>query len=362
MTPRPRRLSSLGPSQSVLVTGGAGFMGSAFIRHLLAAPSLTARVVNLDALTYAAGPEHLAALAPQRYCFVEGDIRDFALVSDLVTRHDVRLIVNFAAETHVDRSLHEAGPFIGTNVVGTQTLLDVLRRHPAVHLHHISTDEVFGPWTEDRPCPESAPYRPQSPYAASKAAADHLVRAAAHSHDLSVTLTHATNNYGPRQFPEKLVPLTILRCRDGGPIPIYGDGRQSRDWLHVDDHARAVHTVLETGERGQSHNVSAREERRNLELVARILDAYAAITSTSRADLDALITHVADRPGHDRRYALDPSRLEALGWRSEVPLAAGLEATVRWYLDHPAWLEAVTHEGYQTWIRAHYGSSTSRLK
>jgi dTDP-glucose 4,6-dehydratase len=343
---------------NVLVTGGAGFIGSAFIRYLFRQPSFSGHVVNLDLLTYAANPDNIAgAVDDMRYRLVRGDIRDEALVKSLCEQHAVDCIVNFAAESHVDRSIVSPSAFVQTNIVGTFHLLEVVRRRPSVHFHHVSTDEVYGSLGKQGLFHEQSPYRPNSPYAASKAASDHLVRAYAHTYGLSVTLSNCSNNYGPYQFPEKLIPLMILNMFEGKPLPIYGDGSNVRDWLHVDDHADALWTILKRGVRGVTYNIGGDSERTNLGLVRELIESVAAVTKLDVEALRGLIRFVKDRPGHDQRYAVDATKLKReLGWHPRHDLSAGLSSTVQWYAANSAWIERVRSGAYREWIELNYGS------
>ena len=348
-----------------IVTGGAGFIGSAFV--IMARARGWARIVNLDALTYAGNPENLAGLAGDPgHEFVHGDICDGALVARLLSGRRPAAVVNFAAESHVDRSIHDAAPFLRTNVLGTQTLLDAARGHlgtlgqaarSAFRFLHVSTDEVYGTLGPgDPPFRETTPYAPNSPYAASKAAADHLVRAAHHTHGLPTLVTNCSNNYGPRQFPEKLIPLVICNAREGRPLPVYGDGMQVRDWLHVDDHCEALRRVLEAGRPGETYNVGGGNERSNLHVVraiCRILDELEP-AATPREEL---ISFVPDRPGHDRRYAIDAAKIRAeLGWAQRIRFEEGLRDTVRWYLANAAWVERVRSGAYRDWLQTNYAN------
>jgi dTDP-glucose 4,6-dehydratase len=352
---------------TVLLTGGAGFIGSCFVRLLLERdPGV--RVVNLDALTYAGSLANLTDLPdPGRHVFVHGDVCDGALVADLLRRHDVGTIVHFAAESHVDRSISGPAPFLRTNVIGTLTLLEAARaawiddgRTPEDRrFHHVSTDEVFGSLEPgDPPCDEAAAYDPSSPYAASKAASDHLVRAYARTYGLPVTITNSSNNYGPRQFPEKLVPLVILNAVAGRALPVYGEGAQARDWIYVTDHCEAVLEVLRRGRPGATYHVGGGNQPTNLEVVRRvcaILDER--LPDSPHAPHANLIRFVEDRPGHDRRYALDASRVRhELGWRPTHSLESGLRATVEWYLENPDWVRATLDRSeYREWMTRHYG-------
>ncbi len=334
---------------TLLVTGGAGFLGSWFVRHWLAAGG--GRVVVLDKLTYAGSRAALASVESDiRLVFRHGDIGDGSLVGGLLTEFKPEAIVNFAAETHVDRSIDAPSPFVATNVVGTcqllQASLDYWRsmapkEQAAFRFLHISTDEVYGPIIAPERATETFPYRPSSPYAASKAAADHFVRSYQRTYGLPTMLVHPANNYGPFQFPEKLVPLVILNAAEGKPLPIYGDGRQCRDWLFGEDLCRAVSLVLQQGKPGESFNVASGVEATNKTLVRQICELVDRRRSPP-SPCASLIMHVADRPGHDVRYALDTTCIRRLGWSPQVDLAAGLDETVRWYLDNPAWAAAAT--------------------
>lgn len=335
--------------RTVLVTGGAGFVGSALVRHLIGRTSH--RVVTVDALTYAGDLRTLAAVADDpRHTFEHVDVCDGPALAAVFDRHRPDAVVHLAAESHVDRSIDAPAAFVRTNVVGTATLLDVVRsrlegpdphRRRDFRLIHVSTDEVYGdlPLEGERRFHEGSPYDPHSPYAASKAASDHFVRAWAHTYGVPVIVTHATNTYGPWQFPEKLIPVVVLRALAGEPIPIYGSGDHVRDWIFVDDHARALAAVLERGAIGETYDLGARCEKTNLEVVRTVcglLDEFAPDSpGAPHADL---ITFVRDRPGHDRRYATDPSKAEsALGWRPEVTWDAGLRATVAWFVEEQEW-------------------------
>ncbi len=319
--------------KSVFVTGGAGFIGSAFIRYLLQHSDFIGRVVNLDRLTYAANLELLQDVESHpRYRFVQGDINDQTLVESLIEEEKIDTIAHFAAETHVDRSIASARPFIEANVLGTLTLLEAVRKFPEIHFHHVSTDEVYGMLGESGAFNESSPYRPNSPYAASKAASDHLVRAFAHTYKLSTTISHCSNNYGPGQFPEKIIPLMIHRAFAGQPLPIYGRGANIRDWLYVDDHARAIFLILRKGKSNQTYDIGGNCELSNLELVNILLETLAQETGKNLNDLLSLISFVTDRPGHDFRYAIDSSKIQhELGWQPHMQIRSGLIETVRWY-------------------------------
>jgi dTDP-glucose 4,6-dehydratase len=351
--------------QNILITGGAGFIGSNFVRHVLGArPDV--QVVNLDALTYAGSLENLRQLpGADRYRFVHGDIRDRELVDRLLREYAIDTLVHFAAESHVDRSILGPEPFIQTNVLGTFTLLEAARRYwlderrldrSQHRFHHVSTDEVFGSLGPGDPAfSEDTPYAPNSPYAASKAASDHLVRAYDHTYGLAVTISNCSNNYGPYQFPEKLVPLIILNALGGKPLPVYGDGQQIRDWLYVEDHCEAIRLILEKGEPGQTYNIGGGNQPANLTIVQDICDVLDELRPAA-APRHSLIQHVPDRPGHDRRYAMNIAKIgRTLGWLPRHTLVQGLLATVQWYLDHPDWTDAIRRQdGYQTWIDKNY--------
>ncbi|MGA2447664.1 MAG: dTDP-glucose 4,6-dehydratase [Polyangiaceae bacterium] len=346
------------PLHCLLVTGGAGFIGSAFIRWLFREDSFKGRVVNFDALTYAGNLENVEGwVDPARYRFVLGDICDRELVLRTCDEHGVDTIVNFAAESHVDRSILGPSQFIQTNVFGTLSLLEVVRARPHIHLHHVSTDEVFGCRAGLDACTEETPYRPNSPYAASKASSDHLVRAYGATYGISCTLSNSSNTYGPYQFPEKLIPLMILNMLDRRPLPVYGDGAHVRDWVYVDDHVEAIGCVLERGVSGSTYNIGGRTERPNLALLSALIGVVAEETECAASELESLLTFVADRPGHDRRYAVDCGKIERdLGWSARHTLSAGLRETVRWYVSHPPWVARVRAGAYRDWIRANYAS------
>ncbi len=344
--------------QTILVTGGAGFIGSCFIRQTLAEDPET-RVINLDALTYAGNPDSLRDVWDDpRHVFVQGDIGDAQLVARLLREHRPWAIVNFAAESHVDRSIDGPGAFVQTNVVGTFRLLEAARGYwtqlpeaekDAFRFLHVSTDEVYGSLGETGYFTETTPYAPNSPYSASKAASDHFVRAYHHTYGLPVLLTNCSNNYGPYQFPEKLIPLMILNAVEGKPLPVYGDGKNVRDWLYVEDHCRAIRTVLRQAAPGSEYNIGGNCERTNLQIVHAICDTVDRLCpDLPHRPTRSLIEFVTDRPGHDRRYAIDASKIRnELGWQPEQDFESGLERTVRWYLDNRWWVDRVTSGTYQ---------------
>lgn len=350
----------------LLVTGGAGFIGSNFV---LEAVGRGHKVVNLDALTYAGNMENLSSLEGNPgHEFVHGSILDGALVTELLTKHQPDAIVHFAAESHVDRSIVGPAAFVETNINGTFTLLEAALKQwrglagPAqenFRFLHVSTDEVYGSLTPDEPAfHEETPYRPNSPYSASKASSDHLVRAYFHTYKLPVLTTNCSNNYGPYQFPEKLIPLMIHNALNGKALPVYGDGQNVRDWLYVGDHCDAILDVLERGELGETYNVGGLNEQKNLDVV-NVLCAILDELHLEGAPHSNLITYVKDRPGHDRRYAIDCRKLQGkLGWAPKESFATGIRKTVQWYLDNPAWVEKVVSGEYKNWVVGNYASRT----
>jgi dTDP-glucose 4,6-dehydratase len=335
--------------KNILITGGAGFIGSNFIRSILSVePNI--QIINLDLLTYAGSLYNLRDLPHiERYQFVQGDICDQELVRKIFQSHQIDSVVHFAAETHVDRSIHDPQQFIRTNIFGTYNLLECAkeywlndqdRQKKDCRFHHISTDEVYGALESDEnPFTENSPYSPNSPYAASKAASDHLVRSYGHTYGLPYVITNCSNNYGPNQYPEKFIPLMISNALDGAKLPIYGDGRQIRDWIYVEDHCEAIHTVLHKGKLGQSYNIGGNNQPTNLEVVntlCEILDEF--VPNSKFKPHHQLIEFVTDRPGHDRRYAMDSSKIASeLHWRPRFSLEVGLRNTVSWYIEHQEW-------------------------
>ena len=350
---------------AILVTGGAGFIGGNFVLDWLVQSDEA--VINLDKLTYAGNLETLASLKDHKgHIFVQGDIGDKALLDKLLVQYKPRAIINFAAESHVDRSIHGPEDFIQTNIVGTFHLLESVRAYynglndadkAAFRFLHVSTDEVYGSLAPDAPAfTEQHPYEPNSPYSASKAASDHLVRAYHHTYGLPVLTTNCSNNYGPYHFPEKLIPLMIVNALAGKPLPVYGDGMQVRDWLYVKDHCSAIRRVLEAGRLGETYNVGGWNEKPNIEIVQRIC----ALLDEKRPRADGKsyaeqITYVIDRPGHDRRYAIDARKLEReLGWKPAETFETGIAKTVQWYLDNPQWVENVQSGAYRDWVKKQY--------
>ena len=350
----------------IFVTGGAGFIGANFVRDWFS--TTDEPVLNLDLLTYAGNNDNIAALKDDlRHQFIIGDIRDRALIDMLLSEHQPRAILHFAAESHVDRSIHGPGEFVQTNVIGTYTMLEAARSYLAMlppvdrekfRFLHVSTDEVYGSLGPDEPAfSETKAYEPNSPYSASKAASDHLVRAWHHTYDMPVLTTNCSNNYGPFQFPEKLIPLVIANAVAGKPLPIYGDGMNVRDWLYVSDHCAAIRRVLAAGRPGETYNIGGWNEMPNIEIVRRICRLLDSLRPDPAGPHERLITYVTDRPGHDRRYAIDARKIESeLGWRPTETFDTGIEKTVRWYLGHTDWVARVTSGAYRNWIDANYNA------
>ena len=352
--------------KNLLVTGGAGFIGTNFIyyvqRHY---PHIN--ILNLDALTYAGNPDNLSNLPnPDHYHFIQGDIRDAALIEKILLEYQIDTIVHFAAESHVDRSIADPAPFISTNVMGTCSLLEAARKTwksndktGGVKFHHISTDEVFGSLSpNDRPFSEMTPYNPNSPYAASKAASDHFVRAYYRTYGLPVTISNCSNNYGPFQYPEKLIPLIIINALNGKPLPIYGDGKQIRDWLFVIDHCEAIMEILIHGQTGETYCIGGNTQITNLEMVEIICSLLDEKVPTPKYRPHKNLIHfVPDRPGHDRRYAINTNKIKnTLGWQPSKDIISGLSQTIDWYLEHQEWVSTTLHKNnYQMWIQYQYG-------
>jgi dTDP-glucose 4,6-dehydratase len=353
--------------RNILVTGGAGFIGSNFVRYILThEPDL--RVWNIDALTYAGSLANLKDLPDaDRHILIEGDICDQSVVENIIRKNHIDTIVHFAAESHVDRSIHGPGAFVRTNIQGTFSLLEAARKIwideknlplNGVRFHHISTDEVYGSLEpEDPPFSEKTPYAPNSPYAASKAASDHLVRSYQHTYGLPTLITNCSNNYGPYQFPEKLIPLMILNALQGQPLPVYGDGKQIRDWLYVEDHCAAVWTVLKSGRIGETYNIGGNNQPTNLEVVEKLCEILDEVIPTAaNVPHKKLIRFVDDRPGHDRRYAMDARKIQTeLGWTPSKDFDSGFLSTVIWYLENKSWVKAIVEEkDYQMWMDLNY--------
>ena len=352
----------------IIVTGVAGFIGANFIHQWIATEPATA-VINLDKLTYAGNPASLRAVESHaNYAFARADIGDFGTVSSLLAQRNPVAVVNFAAESHVDRSIHGPGEFVQTNIVGTFQLLEAVRSYWSAlpneprqqfRFLHVSTDEVYGSLqASDPPFSERSPYAPNSPYSASKAASDHLVRAYHHTYGLPAITTNCSNNYGPFQFPEKLIPLVILNALAGKPLPVYGDGMNVRDWLYVGDHCTAIRLALSKGRPGETYNIGGKNERTNIDVVRVICGILDELRpAANRTKHESLITYVADRPGHDRRYAIDATKSsDELGWNPAETFESGIRKTVRWYLDNPDWVQGVASGEYRNWVEKNYAA------
>jgi dTDP-glucose 4,6-dehydratase len=348
---------------NILVTGGAGFIGSNFIRFLMEKSDFTGRIVNIDVLTYAGNPESLRDIEGQygrkRYFFEKGDICDRSFVESIFQKYQIDTVIHFAAESHVDRSILGPEVFIKTNVLGTFTLLDTARNYwkdrDDALFHHVSTDEVYGSLGETGFFSESTPYDPRSPYSASKASSDHLVMAYHHTYGLPITLSNCSNNYGPYQFPEKLIPLSILNMVEKNPLPVYGDGKNIRDWVFVEDHNNAVLTILQQGKTGEKYNIGGENEWENIKLLTVLIDIVSKKAGLDPVKIKNTITFVKDRPGHDRRYAIDCSKIKKeLGWKQKLSFEGGLEKTVDWYLANTRWIENIRSGEYKNWIEKNY--------
>jgi len=351
--------------KNILVTGGYGFIGVNFIRYVFEKTDFDGRIINLDKLTYAANPFSLSDIAKKmgkRYVFVRGDIKEEELVEDVFRKYEIDTVIHFAAESHVDRSIVDPGEFVKTNVFGTFVLLNTARKFwgkgDNFIFHHVPTDEVFGSLGEDGYFSEDTKYSPRSPYSASKASSDHLVRAYYHTYGLPVTMSNCSNNYGQYQFPEKLIPLMILNILEKKPLPVYGDGSNIRDWLYVEDHARAIWMILKNRKIGESYNIGGENEWRNIDLVNKLCEIMdKKIPSDKFSSYKELITFVKDRPGHDYRYAMDCSKIKReLGWKPSVSFEEGLERTADWYLANKEWVENIKTGEYQRWIEKNYGN------
>jgi dTDP-glucose 4,6-dehydratase len=353
-------------SANILVTGGAGFIGSNFIRHIFKDANFKGTVVNFDKLTYAGNLMNLAdidhKLGGRQYLFEKGDIRDFEMVHETIKKYDINVIVHFAAESHVDRSIFGPKDFVETNINGTFSLLEAARQEwgnrKDVRFHHISTDEVYGSLGETGYFFESTPYDPRSPYSASKAASDHLVRAYCHTYGLQVTISNCSNNYGPYHFPEKLIPLVILNALEEKPLPVYGDGNNIRDWLFVGDHCQAIWLILAKGNPGETYNIGGECERKNIDVVHSICDVLEELhprKGSHSGKYRDLITFVPDRPGHDRRYAINCDKIKTdLGWKQNHQFESGLRETIIWYLDNRDWVSKIKSGEYTKWIERNY--------
>lgn len=329
---------------NILVTGGAGFIGSAFIRYLLKkVPDYKGTCLNFDLLTYAGNLQNLQEVEKDpRYRFYQGDIKNAAFVEHLCRENEIDTVIHFAAESHVDRSILGPQAFIETNVLGTFHLLEVIRKLPHIHFHHVSTDEVYGCLGETGFFTETTPYAPNSPYSASKASSDHLVRAYCKTYNISTCISNCSNNYGPYQFPEKLIPLMIMNCLNQKPLPVYGKGTNVRDWLYVDDHAHALWMLLQNGKKGETYNIGGEQEWRNIDLIHAIINTLAEIQHVDKNMYTKLITYVKDRPGHDFRYAIDCSKIKkAIGWHPEHNFSKGIQKTIQWYITNSNWIENI---------------------
>lgn len=347
--------------ENLIVTGGCGFIGSNFIRHLLEETSFTGRIINVDQLTYAGNPENLHGIHdryPDRYIFQKADICDAGRMNQIFMAYEADAICHFAAESHVDRSIKRPEGFIQTNIIGTFNLLETARQmgKPFRLFHHVSTDEVYGSLGQEGCFTEDTPYRPNSPYSASKAASDHLVRAYHETYGLPTIISNCSNNYGPYQFPEKLIPLMVLNALDGKSLPVYGDGKNVRDWLYVRDHCEAIWTIMRFGERGETYNVGGNSEMENIAIVEMICDILDEVLPVSAGySRKKLIMFVKDRPGHDRRYAINFSKLQkALHWTPKESFSSGLRKTIVWYLENKPWIEHVRSGEYRAWISEQY--------
>jgi dTDP-glucose 4,6-dehydratase len=340
--------------KNILVSGGSGFIGSNFILYLFKC-EYSGNVINVDKLTYAGNPENLKSIERQEnYYFYQADICDYEAVEKIFLKHDIDCVVHFAAESHVDRSIHGPKDFIYTNILGTFNLLEICRNKENVHFHHISTDEVYGSLGDKGYFYEDTPYDPRSPYSASKASSDHLVSAYFHTYNLPVTISNCSNNYGPFQFPEKLIPLMILNLKENKPLPVYGDGKNIRDWLYVEDHCSGILKIIEQGKVGETYNIGGENEWENLVLVKKIC-AIMDEKYPSETKHEELITFVKDRPGHDRRYAINCDKIKReLGWRQSVDFETGLRKTIDWYLENGKWVENIKTGEYKNWLERNY--------
>lgn len=354
--------------QSILVTGGCGFIGANFIRYVFEKTDFQGRIINVDKLTYAGNPlsiEDVAGKYADRYWFYQLDILNKSALEDIVVKHGITHICHFAAESHVDRSISAPQDFVNTNVLGTFNLLEIARssENDVCHFHHVSTDEVFGSLGEEGFFTEVTPYRPNSPYSASKAASDHFVRAYSKTFGLPVTVSNCSNNYGPFQFPEKLIPLVILKALSGESLPVYGDGLHVRDWLYVEDHCQAIWLIMTKGVPGETYNIGGMNEMPNIEVVRLICEILDELSPSSNVGKRSeLIAHVKDRPGHDRRYAIDCTKIcNSLGWSPRQTFSSGIQRTIEWYLTNSEWLDSVRSGEYRNWMTSHYGEPVKNI-
>lgn len=348
--------------KNILVTGGCGFIGSNFIRFFFEKTGSNSRIINLDKLTYAGNPLNLEGIAEKygaRYVFEKADICDFGKMKDIFSNYEIDCVIHFAAESHVDRSIHGPAEFIHTNIVGTFNLLEAARNSwkdkKEVLFHHISTDEVYGSLGETGSFLETTPYDPRSPYSASKASSDHLVSAYSHTYGMPVTMSNCSNNYGPYQFPEKLLPLMIMNMLEEKPLPVYGDGKNIRDWLFVDDHCSGIWAIIEKGKPGETYNIGGENEWTNIALLNHLCEKVAAKTGKEKDYYKKLITYVKDRAGHDRRYAINCDKIKGeLGWIQAYDFEKGIDATVDWYLSNRLWIDNIKSGTYKKWIELNY--------
>ncbi len=350
---------------NILITGGAGFIGSNFIHYLFEVTDFSGRIINIDNLTYAGNLENLLSIDKkfkgERYFFEKADIKDYDAIKNIWEKYNIDTVIHFAAESHVDRSIYGPGEFIYTNIIGTFTLLELSRElwqdRNDVLFHHISTDEVFGSLGDTGFFYEDTPYKPNSPYSASKASSDHLVRAYNKTYGLNTTISNCSNNYGPYQFPEKMIPLMILNAVEGKPLPVYGDGSNIRDWLYVKDHCEAIWKIVNAGKTGETYNIGGENEWKNIDLLNFMLEKLADITNNNEAEYKKLITFVKDRPGHDKRYAINCDKIKTeLGWTPAHNFESGIEETIKWYLENKKWIDNIRSGEYKNWIDKNYES------
>lgn len=350
--------------KNILVTGGAGFIGSNFIRYVFEKTPFEGRIINVDVLTYAGNPENLSDIeenfGEERYFFVKADICHYEDIKKVFEQYNVDTVIHFAAESHVDRSIFGPKDFIQTNIMGTFNLLEIAREQwngrDDVLFHHVSTDEVYGSLGDTGFFYEDTPYDPRSPYSASKASSDHIVNAYSHTYNLPVTISNCSNNYGPYQFPEKLIPLMIMNIKEEKELPVYGDGKNIRDWLYVDDHNSAVWAIVNKGKAGETYNIGGENEWENIKLVHVLCEKMAGVIGKDHDYYKKLIIYVKDRPGHDRRYAINCDKIKKeLNWKQEYNFDSGLDRTIQWYLEHETWIEHVRSGEYRNWIKQNYG-------
>lgn len=345
--------------KNILVTGGAGFIGSAFIRYVLKeVTDFSGLVLNYDLLTYAGNLENLKEVEEDpRYLFQQGDIANEVLVEHLLMEHEIDTVIHFAAESHVDRSILGPKAFVETNIMGTFHLLEVIRKQPHIHFHHVSTDEVYGDLKDTGLFNESSPYSPNSPYSASKASSDHLVRSYGKTYHLSTCISNCSNNYGPFHFPEKLIPLIILNCLEEKPLPIYGNGTNVRDWLYVEDHASALWMLLQKGVKGETYNIGGECEKKNIDVIYEIIEILSDLKISSKERLKELICFVKDRPGHDYRYAIDCTKIKnTIEWKPTHNFSDGMRKTINWYLNNQEWVQNIQSGAYRDWLEKQYGA------